>query len=71
MSDLLIRSQIRYCQEMLRIIRIVVALIVFFVITDFVVASNGGDVVGGTQGIDTAEKLRMGQFTGRARGLRT
>ena len=56
---------------MLRIIRIVIALIAFFVITGFVAASDGGDVEGSGQGSDTAEKLRMGQFPGRAQGLWT
>jgi hypothetical protein len=49
---------------MLRIIRIAVALIAFFVITDFVAASNGGDVEGSGQGSDTAGISELGNSLG-------
>jgi len=45
---------------MLRIIRIAGALIAFFVMTGFVVASHGGDAGGSGQGSDTAGISELG-----------
>ena len=53
---------------MVRIIRIAGALIAFFVITDFVAASHGGDAGGSGQESGHRRNLRIGQFPGRARG---
>jgi len=49
---------------MLRIIRIAVAPIVFFAKTDFVVASNGGDVGGSGQGSDPPGSSELGYSQG-------
>ena len=48
----------------MRIIRIAGALIAFFVITDFGVASHGGDVEGSGQGSDTAGSSESGNSPG-------
>ena len=49
---------------MVRIIRIAGVLIAFFVITDFVVAPDGGDVEGSSQGSDTTGSSESGNPPG-------
>jgi hypothetical protein len=53
---------------MVRIIRIAGVLIAFFVITDFVVAPDGGDVEGSGQGSDITGSSESGNPPGWVRG---
>jgi len=53
---------------MVRIVRIAGVLIAFFVITDFVVAPDGGDVEGSGQGSDTTGSPESGNPPGWVRG---